>query len=372
MKSIVAAAGIIAACYGAFIFALWRARDSDISRFVVAGGPGVDAREVPPGLTVRKDIGGYDGMAFYRLALNPFTHQKKEFGIALDGPPYRQQRIGYPLLVFVATFGQARWVPAMLVVINWLALVAMAAFGAAFARHLGFSGLWGVVFPLYPGFILTLSRDTSEIVVCAFVVAAAYALVRERWIAASLCIAYAALTRETAMMLVIGLVIVYLWRRAIPPVTFIVPSIIFAIWQLVLTAIWGRVPVRSGGHDVAVPFSEYAKFFAEAAPRRLSLQRLNFMECVYLALLVIIVVLAWRRSQAGHEWRIAWLGHLAIFAVMPHSIWIEDFGFLRIFADVFLASAVLIVASKATARWLTLIPTVVLWVHLARHVVALK
>src|SRR5690349_10412414 len=119
MKSIVSAAAIIAVCYGVFTVNLWRARDRDISRFVVAGA-GVDAREVPPGLTVRSDIGGYDGVAFYRLAVNPFTRAKKAYGITLDNPPYRQQRIGYPLLVWIASLGNARAVPLMLVMINLL------------------------------------------------------------------------------------------------------------------------------------------------------------------------------------------------------------------------------------------------------------
>src|SRR5438874_5041675 len=114
MKSAAAAAAVIAIAYSVFVVALWRARDRDISRFVVAGGPGVDAREVPSNLTVRKDLGGYDGMTFYRLALNPFTHEEKAYGIELDNPSYRQQRIGYPLLVFITTLGNARLVPSAL------------------------------------------------------------------------------------------------------------------------------------------------------------------------------------------------------------------------------------------------------------------
>jgi len=133
--------------------------------------------------------------------------------------------------------------------------------------------------------------------------------------------------------------------------------------------IWGRLPVVAGAPATALPFSEFAKFLAAAAPRRIQLQRLNFMECIYLALLVILAVIAWKRSAI--EWRIAWTGYLAIAAIMPHTIWIEDFGFLRIFADLFIVTAVLIVASNAYARWIALIASAVLWFHLAQHIIEL-
>jgi len=370
MKSIAAAAAIVAVCYGVFTFALWRARDRDISRFVVAGA-GVDAREVPPGLTVRSDIGGYDGVAFYRLAVNPFRRAKKAYGITLDNPPYRQQRIGYPLLVFLASFGNARAIPLMMVVLNVLALIAIAAIGAALAQQFGVSGLWGVAFALYPGFILTLSRDTSEIVACMFMLATALALSRQRFVAASILLTCATLTRETALLIAIALAIVWAWKKNAPAITFAIPIGVYAVWQAILAMIWGRLPVVAGAPDTSLPFSEFAKFLAAAAPRRIYVQRLNFMECVYLAILVILTVIAWRRSRAAIEWRLAWIGYLAIAAIMPHTIWIEDFGFLRIFADLFIVTAVLIAGSRPYARWIALASSAVLWFHLAQHVVEL-
>ena len=406
MKSIVAAAGIVAVCYGGFVFALWRARDRDLSRFVVAGA-GVDARETPPGLTVRSDIDGYDGVAFYRLAVNPFTRAKKAYGITLDNPPYRQQRIGYPLLVWMASLGNARAVPAMMVIVNVIALIAIAAIGGALAQQFQFSGLWGVALALYPGFLLTLSRDTSEIVACAFMLATALALSRQRFTGAVILLTCAVLTRETALLIAVALAIAYAWTRSssalrasfpralgegtqpssslaprsgerVPKageglaLTFAVPIAVYAVWQIILTIIWGRVPLIAGAPATTLPFSEFAKFLAAAAPRRLYIQRLYFMESIYLALLVILAVIVWRRSRAALEWRLAWIGYLAIAAVMPHTIWIEDFGFLRIFADLFIVTAVLIAASPAVVRWLALIGSATLWFHLARHVIDLQ
>src|SRR3954451_14760527 len=132
LDSPLAPAIVIAACYIAFLIPLLQKRGGDVSRFVIAGGGNVDASKVPPGLTVIPNIGGYDGLTFYRLALNPFTSEQAADGIRLDNPPYRQQRLIYPLIVWLLSLGHATWIPWLLVIVNILAAAAMAAFGGAF------------------------------------------------------------------------------------------------------------------------------------------------------------------------------------------------------------------------------------------------
>src|SRR4051812_48413098 len=68
----------------------------DLSSFIVAGDRYCDASRVPRGLTVLKASDGFDGQFYYRLALNPFTSQREEFGITLDAPALRHQRVLYP------------------------------------------------------------------------------------------------------------------------------------------------------------------------------------------------------------------------------------------------------------------------------------
>src|ERR1700736_5483090 len=134
---------VVAICYTAFLVPLLEKRGGDISRFVIAGGPNVDASKVPPGLTVIPNIGGYDGLTFYRLALNPFTSVQAANGIRLDNPAYRQQRIVYPLIVWILSLGHHEWIPTLLVVVNIIAAGAMAAFGGAFAKRFGYHAMWG-------------------------------------------------------------------------------------------------------------------------------------------------------------------------------------------------------------------------------------
>src|SRR5437588_9577196 len=70
------------------------AHDWDVSGFVTAGTDVTDPARSPRGLHV--DPGpGYDGQYFYRLALDPLTDRRTDFGIILDDAAYRQQRILY-------------------------------------------------------------------------------------------------------------------------------------------------------------------------------------------------------------------------------------------------------------------------------------
>src|SRR5437588_11043638 len=366
---------LIAICYIAFFVLLLRARGDDVSLFVIAGGQNVNASKVPPGLTVIPKVGGYDGIWFYRLAINPFTRMQAAHGIRIDNPPYRQQRIGYPFIVWMLSLGQATWIPWLLVIVNILAAAVMAGFAGAFAKRFGLHALWGVIVPLYPGFVLTFSRDLAEIVAAAFAMGAIWAVASRRSIAAGLLLTCAMLTRETTLLLALALAAAWLIERLlrrerrIRAIAFSFPIAVYAVWQLVLAFQWGVSPLRAGAPDRTPPFVEFARFLAAAAMRRDHQERLYFLESLFLAAVVIAIVLVWRRSRAPLEWRLAWLGYVAIFSILPHTIWIEDYGFLRIFADVFLVSAALIIPASAPARWFALIISASLWYYLAKHVV---
>jgi hypothetical protein len=366
---------VVAVCYTTLFVTLLHRREEDVSRFVIAGGSDVDAARVPDGLTVLPNIGGYDGIFFYRLALDPFTRVPEANGIRLDNPAYRQQRIAYPFLVWVFSLGQVRWVPWLLVFVNIAAAAAMGGFGAAFARRMGVHALWGVIVPCYPGFVLTFSRDLAEIVAAAFAVGAVWALTARRDITAVLLLTGAILTREPALLLAFALaaawLIAKLLRREqhVAPVVFILPIVVYVLWQILLTARWGISPLQSGAPAMTRPFVEFARFFAASAVRRTHQVRLYFTECLFLVSVVATAVLVWRRTRAPLEWRFAWLGYLALASVLPRTIWLEDFGFLRIFADLFVVSAVLIIASTRTARWFTLLTTASLWYYVAKDIV---
>jgi hypothetical protein len=359
------AALIAAALYALFAFGSWEFRHRDISAFVVAGGPGIDAAHAPRELTIFPS--GFDGMAFFQLALNPFSRSQSTHGLTLDNPPYRQQRIGYPLIVWLLSgFGNVRLVLWMLVIVNIIAAAVVGFSGGVLARQFGVHALWGVLFALYPGFLLSLSRDTCEIVACAFVLAGVAAT---RPALSALLMSCAVLTRETTLVIVAALAFEWLIRRTRPFVVWAIPAAVFALWQAYLGFVWGTVPVRAGSFALAVPFGEYVQHVVKALPRHTHVQRFDLVECAFLALIVVLAAIP---SRAPLFWRFAWLADLALASVLPHETWAEDWSYLRVLAELFVVSAALIVAGRHLAlRIIALLAAAGLWWYLMSNLLDL-
>jgi hypothetical protein len=351
-----------------------RARGGDISIFIVAGGPGVDAARTPPGVTVTPGIGGYDGVMFYRLALDPFTHERTAYGITMDAPSYRQQRIGYPLLVWLITLGRPRSVPVALFAVNFIAIVAMAWTGAALARALAIHSLWGLTFALYPGFLLSLVRDLPEPVAGSLALGGVLAAIKGRhWIAALL-LSCAALTRETTILFAVALFVVSLYRlfrkqAAAPVLSFAVPLVVWLVWQIVLTAWWGVAPVKGGAPAWSVPFVELGRLIGVSLTRTTHVQRLYLAECLYLVAIIVLVLVAWRVSKVTSEWRLAWCLYLILGSILQHEVWQEDFGFLRVLSEWFIVSNLILMASTPRIRFAGAAVTAGLWLYLAHDLV---
>lgn len=369
---------LIAAVYSIFTLSLLRARGMDVSRFVVAGGAGVDPGRIPRGLTVT-DSGGYDGMAFYRLALDPFTRVVTDFGISLDNPPYRQQRIGYPLIVWALSGGGqpqvALW---MMVIVNVIAVSLLAWAAAAWAVRMEAHPAWGLVAAFYPGFALSISRDLSEVLACAILMCGILALRAGRSSAAAALISFALLTRETVLFVPIALAAAWAWdriRRRAPRFAagaFAWPLSVYTAWQLLLWRQWGTAPIRAGAPETVKPFSLWFEYFADQLPRKIHQQRVNFSEIAFWFAMVVlvVVVLLFRHRLVAVEWKLSWLAYLALAAIVPETIWYEDFGYMRVFADLFLVGVLALIGARVRGvLWPLLITTAWVWYYVADNIV---
>src|SRR5207302_3652774 len=102
--------------------------------------------------------------------------------------------------------------------------------------------------PLYPGFILTFSRDLAEIVASMFAIGAVWAITARRNIIAAILLTCAVLTREPTMLIAFALSGAWLIERLlkrerrIAAITFVAPIIVDVLWQLFLTIRWGVSP----------------------------------------------------------------------------------------------------------------------------------
>jgi hypothetical protein len=334
-----------------------------LTSFVLAGSRYASAAKVPEGLLVRKGT-GYDGQFYYRLALNPFNLQRTAFGIRFDSMS-RVERLGYPFLAWALAFGHHDRVPFTLVAVNVLATAVLALAGGLLAKSAGRHALWGLVFPLYWGYLWTIGRDLTELTTAALVVMALAALVRDKPVWAGLAFLGAVLSKETAVLLVGALAVTTLWSRShgqtnrtlalsgprpdgrarLAPrrddLVWVIPVVGFALWQMLLLVATGRLPIyKSGGENLGIPvvglvhgITHYLSLFPSTA------SALWFGE---LAVLIVLIVGTTRlRSHAPRELRVLWVVSIVLGACAATGIWLGDVGF-RSLDDIYLMSWVVL------------------------------
>ena len=361
------------AIYLLFIIAKLAVHDGDITRFIVAGDRFFTKSELTYPIAVEPHSDGYDGQFYYRLALDPLTTKRTAFGITMEqNPVVRDQRILYPATVWLVSGGNGYVVPFMMVAVNLLSLLLIAWFGLRLADHFGVDSRLAILFPLYPGFILSLSRDTVEIFATLFALSAILAAVRKNYIAASLLAGAAVLARETTLLYMAGFGLVALYESVVWKKSYVrvllcaVPLIIFLIWEIVLRSIWGSLPVQDlGPHDLSMmPFVEYGRWmaihWAEAMEPRIRYSHLYTLAAFVLIpvfLVFIIYAIATRRSvNVGIV--ISWTLYAVMTTFFTGAIWIEAYGFLRILCDLYILGVAALVSGRNEAALRRMMPVV--------------
>ena len=145
---------------------------------------------------------GYDGLAYYRLALDPLTDEVTAEGITFTRPAYWQTRIGYPLAAWVVSAGgQGPLVPGAMLLLNLLAVVVLALLAARLAHGIGRSPWWGAVPALWAGYVVGVGQDLTEPLAGALLLGSLSAMRAGRFAIAAVALTAAALTRETTLVL---------------------------------------------------------------------------------------------------------------------------------------------------------------------------
>lgn len=254
---------VVVICYFLAVLPILVRHGFDTSVFIVAGDRFVDPARLPSPIIVKADSDGFDGQFYYRMALSPFE-LKRANGIQIDDPPYRTQRILYPLLAWGVAFGQAAFVPASLFLVNLFGIGAIAFLAVRLTARLCLPTLTPLALVLWPGLIVSLTHDTTEIVAAALLLAALDAYFSERLFAYAALGALAALTREISGLFLAGVACfegvraVRLlswtdgWRRTIIVGLALIP---FVIWREALLDYWGQSPLAAAvKSDVTWPF----------------------------------------------------------------------------------------------------------------------
>lgn len=359
---------ITAVAYLIFIVVRLDMHNGDASVFVVAGDRFVDARQSPAGLAIRPDSDGYDGQFYYRLALDPFTTRATDFGITLDNPPWRQQRIVYPVLTRALALGRIDLIPLALIAVNYLALCAIGWLGGSIVQALQRHALWGLALALYPGFLFTLARDTAEIVQVCFVLASLWCLLHNRPHWATLLLIIAVLTKETALLVAFGAFGAYVIHRRRPMGSisikwyyFVIPALVFAGWQLLMLNRWQQLPILAGGVNLDWPLANLLAFARRALGLEAAFRRRTLIELGFIIVMIVAPALELRRSQASMHIKLTWLLSGLLLTLLTAMIWIENIAYLRALSDFYVFGMLIVLGAAAAIRWPVVASAIVMW-----------
>jgi hypothetical protein len=156
------------------------------------------------------DRNGYDGQFYYAIARAPW----RRHDLGIDAPAVRQARILYPALSWLLSAGDARRLLWAMPLVNLLAIAALAALGAAAARHHGLSPWWGALLPFAVNAGMPALRNLTDVLSALTVGALLVAwLLRWPWWTLALSAAGALFSREQNVIVVL-LVLVFAVQRA--------------------------------------------------------------------------------------------------------------------------------------------------------------
>lgn len=377
--------------------------DGDISRFVVAGDVFVDPDTVDPSIHVYDDSWGYDGQFFWRLAVDPaeWDLERHHHGVIFDSA-HRPPRLGYPVLAWTLSGGHAPWAATTLVVVNVLAVGAIAGLGASIAQRAGRAPIAGLLVATTPGLVYAVARDLSDAVALAAVLAGIVALQRGRVGWATAAWVGAVVTREQALVVVAGyglwrvVALVQSWRRhpapvatpalvgapdaarpgdpgpldaaddpddaRDPPVRFgladlpwLAPALVVPVLQLLVWARAGTLPFTDANEaNFSYPFGELGPALWDWV--RGDTPAWDDVLPFQFALAVVLVVLAFRRARElpeGDRWLPVSLALVMAVAVsFGEKVW-EGPADLRQVLDVLALSwVILLVAPRRIPPWL--------------------
>ncbi len=203
---------------------------------------------------------GYDGQFYYQIARDPL--HAAQF---LDKPPYRYQRIVYPLLVFLLSGGQATLVPYMLLLVNFVSIVVSVEIVAQLLTKYGLSPWFSLALGLYFGQAAALLFDTTEPFTYALVCLGLLLIERKQITGAAISMGLAALSRDTAMLFPLGYTLFFLLHRQWGNVArFVILAFLpLLLWYAILWRIFGETGVKYAPPFEHIPFAGLFIFFSE-------------------------------------------------------------------------------------------------------------
>jgi hypothetical protein len=221
----------------------------------------------PPHGAVVLSPGGYDGQFFYLLSHDPLLlgSATRDAFRHLPGEAFRLQRVGYPLLAYLAVAAQRGALPWSMLIINAVAVVLITAAFSLYADRHGRSGWCGLVIGLLCGVIAWTLRDLSDPIAVTAMLAGMLCWQQRRLKLSAALLTVAVLAREPMGLAVAAIAAegaVAWWRARITDGRAALYRVVAERWPVVLIPTlayiaWRAYATARLGASISTPSSAY-------------------------------------------------------------------------------------------------------------------
>lgn len=304
---------------------------------------------------------GYDGQAYFVLALSPLVKDPGRLGFRLDNQSLRQQRILYPLIINVLAGGDSSRTAWFMIIVNIMAVGGLVALAALFFFRIGQPSWLAVLVGLYPGFAISVSRCLTEPLALVWIV---WALLvwKRRPSMAGVFLSLGVLSRETSLLVAAGFGLAWLLgiitrKSQTPPArVWVLPLVTYLLWQGFLLHWVGDSSVSAAAsNSMGLPLAGLMQALC------LILDRATPDQIFFLGF--IVLVLGWQLFVAKTvtlSWNplfFGWILYGLLLCVAGVDIWSNSPGLLRVAGECNLLGLFLI-ACSGFRRWR---PVVIIW-----------
>ncbi|MBX2997796.1 MAG: hypothetical protein KF893_04750 [Caldilineaceae bacterium] len=192
---------------------------------------------------------GYDGQFVYYIVRDSAAAIPH-----LDNPPYRLQRIFYPIVVWGLSIGQVDFIPFAMIFVNLLAITSGTYVMAKWLQSMQLSAWYALSSACFVGTFLAYSRSLNEPLAVALAAFGMVAWLENKRARTTIFFALALLTKETILLFVAGLAFAVLIRREWSKCGWLVAAgIPLLVWEIYLYWIFAELPIFAGPGLVGTP-----------------------------------------------------------------------------------------------------------------------
>jgi hypothetical protein len=191
----------------------------------------------------------YDGVFYYLISKDPLNTEQLKGVIPDSSRSYRHQRILYPLIVHMLSFGKTELIPYIMVSVNILCVIlSTVILQCILAKNK--KPLWYAAYvPFIPGIFSSVRLNLAEPLWVLLIITSVYLSAKRMHVHSASVLFLAALTRETAFLFILPLIayhLIFKKYKTAGVYATILPA--FFVWQLILFQATATLPIaKSSG-----------------------------------------------------------------------------------------------------------------------------